>query len=830
MWNRLVPYLLLAALGLAFFAPLVLHPTDTLYSDHSDLLALHVPLKCFLVRSWRATGEVPLWNPYSFAGMPFVHDVQVAAFYPLHLPLYLLPEEHLGAALSWLVVLHVIVAGWCMYAYARWQGLETSGALVAGIGYMFAGKWLLHLLAAGHYIMVPLAWLPLVLLWLEQALRHGSLVRATWAGTAFALMVLGTHPQVTFYAGLFVAFWSLGPAFERGGTGSKRPSKPTPVPEVRRTVPNPWPVLIALGRWLGYGTWLLLTAVALSAVQLLPALEAAPLSTRGVVGVSNNPLGDTISTLCGFSGPALTGPAWEYRSGLGVLWLASAALAPVLSGGRVRFQAGVCLVLLCLALGGASLFQGLPGFRLFRVPSRMFLVLALPVALLAGVATQALFEGANQAPGMSRRCRWIVLMVWAVALLAVAGDVVLSQQRGLNLERHIYWMVLPLTLGFALWLVGQPMTGVHLSRMGGTGSARPSKPTPFAKVRRGVPNPWHPRRITWVALLVADLWLLAWPSLDVRPLEQVYLPSACINDLEKCDQSQGRVLDRDLPDQPGDTPLGPALPVLHSIEPVRGYNSFDIHRYKEYLQFISNQDDPVPPREGISNFPFKNLALLDLLGTRYLVQPSSKPLRAKRWRRVSTDTDPEAYCFIAGGRRRLPPYSVYCNLKAMPRAFVVPHAAALPDRPLVLEALKATDFRHTVLLEGFAPQPESEVASVQTYRPATIMEYSPNRVVIGADGDLPGWLVLTDIWYPGWSCTVDGQAETLYRANFLFRAVYVPGGAHEVVFTFAPRSYQLGKLVSGAALLVVAVLSLLAGLDRWRHRRGETTVPSPAFC
>ena len=55
---------------------------------------------------------------------------------------------------------------------------------------MFAGKWLLHLLAGGHYNMVPLAWLPLVLLWLEKAMRERSLLFASWAGAAFALIIL----------------------------------------------------------------------------------------------------------------------------------------------------------------------------------------------------------------------------------------------------------------------------------------------------------------------------------------------------------------------------------------------------------------------------------------------------------------------------------------------------------------------------------------------------------------------------------------------------------------------------------------------------------------
>ena len=86
---RLRPYLVIIGLGLLFFADLVVHPSQVLYSDHSDLLAEHVPAKRFLVRSWQETGELPLWCPHSFAGSPFVHDPQVAVFYPPHWPLLL---------------------------------------------------------------------------------------------------------------------------------------------------------------------------------------------------------------------------------------------------------------------------------------------------------------------------------------------------------------------------------------------------------------------------------------------------------------------------------------------------------------------------------------------------------------------------------------------------------------------------------------------------------------------------------------------------------------------------------------------------------------------
>src|SRR5207244_4280002 len=154
--------------------------------------------KRFLVASWRADGELPLWCPYSMAGMPFVHDIQVAAFYPPQAILYLLPEESIGPAMSWLIVAHVILAGWGAHAWARSHGLGGAGALVTALGTMFAGKWMLHLLTAGHHTFAPLAWLPLVVLLLEQAMRRAgsgevtaSLLRAGWGGAVFGVLCLG---------------------------------------------------------------------------------------------------------------------------------------------------------------------------------------------------------------------------------------------------------------------------------------------------------------------------------------------------------------------------------------------------------------------------------------------------------------------------------------------------------------------------------------------------------------------------------------------------------------------------------------------------------------
>src|SRR5262245_36469807 len=77
------PWLVLTVLVLIFFANLLVHPGQVLYSGYSDFLSLQLPTTRYEVRSFHETGELPLWCPYSFCGHPMLlHDV-----YPFHWPL-----------------------------------------------------------------------------------------------------------------------------------------------------------------------------------------------------------------------------------------------------------------------------------------------------------------------------------------------------------------------------------------------------------------------------------------------------------------------------------------------------------------------------------------------------------------------------------------------------------------------------------------------------------------------------------------------------------------------------------------------------------------------
>ena len=70
--------------------------------------------------------------------------------------------------------------------------------------------------------------------------------------------------------------------------------------------------------------------------------------------------------------------------------------------------------------------------------------------------------------------------------------------------------------------------------------------------------------------------------------------------------------------------------------------------------------------------------------------------------------------------------------------------------------------------------------------------------------------MLTDPWYPGWICRIDGEPAKIWKANYAFRGVMVPAGSKEVVFRFDPQSYGRGKWVSLGAL--AAVVACLLGL------------------
>jgi len=99
-----------------------------------------------------------------------------------------------------------------------------------------------------------------------------------------------------------------------------------------------------------------------------------------------------------------------------------------------------------------------------------------------------------------------------------------------------------------------------------------------------------------------------------------------------------------------------------------------------------------------------------------------------------------------------------------------------------------------------------------------LKSYGPEEVVVDVTTGQEGYLILSDVYYPGWRAEVDGAEVPIERANYLFRGVLVERGHHTVVFKYDPQSFQTGLKVTLASLGVIFATLILLGVAQLRRR------------
>lgn len=101
----------------------------------------------------------------------------------------------------------------------------------------------------------------------------------------------------------------------------------------------------------------------------------------------------------------------------------------------------------------------------------------------------------------------------------------------------------------------------------------------------------------------------------------------------------------------------------------------------------------------------------------------------------------------------------------------------------------------------------------------TMTDYKPNELSYNVKTDKGGVVVFSEIYYPGWTATIDGQEAELGRVDYVLRALNVKQGKHKVVLTFKPKSIDTTENIAYASygVLLVAILALAAA--EWRKRK-----------
>ena len=152
-----------------------------------------------------------------------------------------------------------------------------------------------------------------------------------------------------------------------------------------------------------------------------------------------------------------------------------------------------------------------------------------------------------------------------------------------------------------------------------------------------------------------------------------------------------------------------------------------------------------------------------------------------------------------------------------PRAFLAAGHEVVPERDRILLSLRDEKFdpgKKVLLEEGEGLSGYNFSASAEGA--ATVVNFSSDKIGIKTRSDSDAFLFLSEMYYPGWKAYIDGSEAKIYRANFLFRAVPLKSGEHNVNFVYDPLSFRIGKYLSLFSLFIC--LGLI-GYDRFYLRK-----------
>jgi len=90
-----------------------------------------------------------------------------------------------------------------------------------------------------------------------------------------------------------------------------------------------------------------------------------------------------------------------------------------------------------------------------------------------------------------------------------------------------------------------------------------------------------------------------------------------------------------------------------------------------------------------------------------------------------------------------------------------------------------------------------------------LVDYKPNKLVYKSETQSQKVAVFSEIYYEkGWKVTIDGKPQDHFRANYVLRAMIVPEGSHEIIFTFEPKMFEIGKNIDLASSLLILLAFL----------------------
>ena len=302
-----------------------------------------------------------------------------------------------------------------------------------------------------------------------------------------------------------------------------------------------------------------------------------------------------------------------------------------------------------------------------------------------------------------------------------------------------------------------------------------------------------------VAGTIAGLLLMLGPLLPFLPPELHYPDPPALGLLASA-RPDGRLLQM-IPHR-----FAAELPTYYGLYDVRGYDALCPLHVAFLLRAATNVPgdyasvDLLPQRTDVDR------DLLGLMAVKFLTDWAGAPPELVRRHYPGEDTLPFH-----------DPFPVHENDRYLPRARLVTGAIVADDDESALAALRSPRFERetmAVIASGTGHGPAAAPAG-----PARIVVDTPDFLRVEVEPAAPGWLLLADSFYPGWTARVDGEERAIVRANIAFRAVEVRPGDRIVEFKYRPLTFRGGLALSVAAAGGLALVGL-----RLRRQRGAPIV------
>jgi hypothetical protein len=725
-------------LTLASLLLVLVLPSDTLLSArNTDMVSEFVSSRAYLTDSVRH-GHLPLWNPFTYAGQPFLGGFESAVLYPPNLLFLCLP---LTRALNFLMLLHLVILGWGTERCASCRGLNPWAACLAGFFVMpLSGAVFPHVYAGHLPAICTIAWAPWIFLGLETWIWQGSRRGLFLASAAICLQILAGHVQYLFYTAVTAGIQSVVLSVAEPAAR-------------RRAIPA------VVGCYLA--------AIALGAAQLLAGLATEGIRHQkldyGFAAMFGFPPENFLTIIApGFFGnlgtPVYWGRCylWEMSLFIGAAGLPLIAIALCDNGWRRRravLDLVIAGLLFVLALGVHTplfdlLYGFAPGFGHFRGWSKFTFPATLFLVLVIATGTDFLLR-----EKIPRTVAWMGLLAGLIA--SGAGCLLLFNPNGVA-------------------------EFLHLVSMSGESYLPPATFVQPEFIHKAGVNAGLSLGLAGLILITAGVILL---FLGKQPLLRWALPGLLMLEMIGFAARQAAVshisdampapLKRFVEAHPGDYRV---LDFAYSDNgfllgagDLGGNNPSPLGRYAEFINFTQGSD----PDHVTQYLPFKSIVpLYAMLRLRYVFTPSPEGIRV-----------------------------VESPIPPLPRLSLISDEKVLAGRNALFSAMHDPSFNpdKTLLLESEPePRPESDATGtarlISDLPDELIIEADTDKPTLLLITDL-----YDHNWHVEALPDSAQQSYHLMPADYILRAVPLAAGHHHLRIVYAPTAFSIGIGISVVA-------------------------------